>query len=148
MIGSLLIALKSKFATIEALTAKLGGWLATFLFMWMPLPQIYNILQKGEPAAASLSMGFVMLLTLGNGLGSTRAFYIKEKVWFTGAFWGLIVGGWLTLAVTCNAAPQKCSWQALLCYTIMLCVYFITIIVFNGAAKSESIGRQLSFLWS
>jgi hypothetical protein len=147
-IGSLLLVLKSRYVALESLLLKLGGWLATFLFMWMPLPQIYNILTQGEPAAKSLSMGFVVLLTLGNGLGSTRAFYIKEKVWFTGAFWGLIVGGWLTSALMWRVSPQQCPKEAFLCYTIVLVIYCITIIKLNGAAKSESACRQLSFLWS
>merc|ERR1711924_37548 len=90
-VGATLLALKSKCPRVAPLTAKLGGWLATFLFMWMPLPQLEKILTEGAKAAEAFSMGFTVLATIGNGLGSTRAFVIKEKVWFTGSFFGLIV---------------------------------------------------------
>ena len=66
------------------------------------------------------NIGFTVLATIGNGLGSTRAFVIKEKVWFTGSFFGLIVGGWLTAVVVWKVRPEQCPAWALISYTVFL----------------------------
>merc|ERR1711972_672672 len=110
--------------------------------MGMPLPQLVKILHEGAPAAKAFSMGFTVLATIGNGLGSTRAFVIKEQVWFTGSFFGLMVGGWFTAVVVWKVRPEQCPAWALISYTIFLTVYFAIIVRVNGKAKQESLRRQ------
>lgn len=146
VIGILLLFLKPRIPILAPLMAKLGGWLATFLFMWMPLPQIYRILTVGKDAAAAFSMGFTVLATFGNGLGSTRAFVIKEKVWFVGSFYGLMVGGWLTAGFVSALDPAQCPSWVFALYTIVLAIYFFAIVAVNGRAQQESFRQQIRFL--
>jgi len=148
-VGLLVLALKNKSGALGALVGTLGGWLATFLFMWSPLPQLVALLQGGDEgwkAAEAFDIGVALLATLGNGLGVARAWFIKDKIWFVGSFFGIVVQGWLTAAAVWVVDPARCPWWALLPFTVALVSYFTLILRFNGAAKQESIWQQTAFL--
>jgi len=141
LVAGLLLLFKP--ARLAPLMAVLSGWLATLLFMFMPVPQVINNFM--EPAnAKSFALGFVILGTLGNGLCCARALFTKDAIWFTGAFWGTIVGAWL-MAVSVYVAGYLGLWP-LLAYTVGLTAYFVALFVLNGKAHEESFGRQLLFL--
>mmetsp|Transcript_21952 Transcript_21952/g.61365 ORF Transcript_21952/g.61365 Transcript_21952/m.61365 type:complete len:351 (-) Transcript_21952:176-1228(-) len=146
-IGAVLLVQKTRVAALARLTATLGGWLATFLFMWMPMPEIFKILKEGQKAAQAFSMGFTVLATLGNGLGAARAFVIKDTIWFTGSFWGLVAGGWITAVAVWSVHPAQCPLWALIAYTCLLIVYFAAVLKVNGVAKEESVCRQIAFMF-
>lgn len=146
-VGTFLLALKGKVPILATLAKSLGGWLATFLFMFMPLPQLIDIITKGAKAAEAFQIGFTLLAIIGNGLGATRAFVIKERIWFVGSFWGLMIGGWLTAAAVWRANPNQCPIWALIPCTVFLLIYFVLIVVLNGIAKQQSPCRQFKFIF-
>jgi len=139
IVGLLMLVLGPRCAKLKPLIATMGGWMATFLFMWMPLPQLVQMITEGEDAAKSFNMGFTVLATIGNGLGCTRAFVIKDKIWFVGSFWGLMVGGWLTAVMVWKVRPVQCPVWALVSYTAFLVLYFGAVIKANGDAKKEGL---------
>lgn len=125
------------------LMSQLSGWLATLLFMFMPLPQIFAHFRDYD-SAKSFSMGFVILGTIGNGLCISRALFTKNAIWFTGAVWGTIVGAW-AMALSVSVAGHL-HVVPLIAYTIGLSLYFAVLLKLNGDAQGESLLGQLQFV--
>jgi len=145
-VGILLLGLKPCCPVLAPVTERLGGWMATFLFMWMPVPEIVKILTVGKNAADAFNMGFTVLATIGNGLGVARAFFIKDTIWFTGSFFGIVIGGWATALAVCKVDEEQCPPWVVICYTMALVAYFALLVKLNGRATYETLRQQLSFL--
>mmetsp|Transcript_104727 Transcript_104727/g.295969 ORF Transcript_104727/g.295969 Transcript_104727/m.295969 type:complete len:361 (+) Transcript_104727:42-1124(+) len=141
LLAGVMLVLKP--ARLMPMMAAISGWLATLLFMFMPVPQVINNFID-HSNAKSFALGFVILGTLGNGLCCSRALFTKDAIWFTGAMWGTIIGAWL-MAVSVWVAGYLGFWP-LLGYTMGLVAYFVVVFIFNGKAHEESFGRQLLFL--
>jgi len=74
-----------------------SAWLATFLFMFMPVAQIiaiYRDLANPDDVKKGFSLLAAILGAIGNGLGSVRALHTKDAIWYIGAMWGCLLGGW------------------------------------------------------
>jgi glycosidase len=94
-VGALYIALKRSGRlpdNLKGMWTKLSAWTATLLFMFGPLAQISSNL--ADPAnIAGLSLLTVILATVGNGLMIPRAVHTKDRIWFTGSAWAVVMGG-------------------------------------------------------
>jgi hypothetical protein len=132
--------------SLKGLTSTLGGWMATFLFMWMPTPQIVTMLKDGKKAAEAFSIGFCILATFGNGIGATRAYIIKNQIWFVGSTWGVLVGGWATAGVVSRENPGECPPLVFVAYTAFLVLYSGGIIWAVSYVSQQRVRKQLSFL--
>ena len=76
--------------------SKLSAWTATFLFMFGPIAQLANNLSN--PAnLAGISLLTLLLATAGNMLMLPRAVLTKDRIWFTGSYWAVAVGGWVVM---------------------------------------------------
>lgn len=126
------------------LLGRLSGWLATYLFMFMPVPQVIENLLDHEKAK-SFAIGFAVLAAIGNGLCTSRALFTKDSVWFTGAIWGTLVGGWLT-AMSVYFAGYLGLLPFIL-YSVGLFAYLAAMFAMNGHALRESAFRQLAFIF-
>jgi len=138
--GGLLLA---RTPCITRLLATLGGWLATLLFMFMPVPQILNNFLDAE-LAKSFALGNAILATIGNGLCVSRALFIKDAIWFTGAIWGTVVAGFV-MCLSVSVAGQL-EWSVLIAYSAALLLYLALVATLNGLAHRQSLARQLAFL--
>ena len=79
----------------------IGAWLATALFMFMPLAQIHSIFVN-PAGVGGLALPSFFMGALGNLLMLPRAILTKNKIWFVGSGWAVLVGGlgvFLSLAV-------------------------------------------------
>ncbi|KAH9309698.1 hypothetical protein KI387_037609, partial [Taxus chinensis] len=74
----------------------ISGWIATLLFMWSPVSQLYTNIRN--PANLhGLSVFTILLALIGNGMLIPRALFIRDLMWFTGSSWGSVVQGWTIL---------------------------------------------------
>jgi hypothetical protein len=81
-----------------------GPWLATILFMYAPLPQIYENLL--HPASAEdFKRSFIYCNTIANGLGLARAIYTRNALWMTGAGWSCFAG--VMMSASCVIASAR-----------------------------------------
>lgn len=131
-------------AWLIACVGQLSGWLATLLFMFMPVPQIIENFADHEKAK-TFAIGFAFLAATGNGLCTFRALYIKDPIWFTGAFWGTLVGGWVT-ALSVWAAGYL-NFLLFLGFSAFLFIYLGAMLVANGWALREAPHRQVAFVF-
>jgi len=126
------------------LLGKLGGWLATYLFMFMPVPQVvYNFVDHEK--AKSFAIGFAVLAAIGNGLCTSRALFTKDAIWFTGAIWGTLIGGWLTAMSVYFAGYLQLL--PFILYSVGLFGYLAVLVAMNGCALRESAFHQLAFVF-
>jgi len=122
---------------------RLSGWLATYLFMFMPVPQVINNLLHHEKAS-SFAIGFAVLAAIGNGLCTARALFIKDLVWFTGSIWGTLVGGWLSALSVYFAGYLRVL--PFILYSVGLFGYLALMVALNGHALREPAFRQFAFI--
>ncbi|XP_050221766.1 maltose excess protein 1, chloroplastic-like [Mercurialis annua] len=71
----------------------LSGWTATFLFMWMPVSQMWTNFLNPENIKG-LSAISMLLAMMGNGLMIPRALFIRDFMWFTGSTWASLFYGY------------------------------------------------------
>ena len=90
--------------------ATVYGWMATLLFMLMPLPQLIHNLVVAFASTSSSSGGIigarspppvssltVILALVGNALMVPRAMAVGDMPWLVGSTWGMLVMGLLQL---------------------------------------------------
>ena len=78
------------------LWSNLSAWTATMLFMFGPIAQLAN--NMADPAnIAGISLMTILLATAGNALMLPRAVLTKDRIWFTGSYWAVAVGGWVVM---------------------------------------------------
>ncbi|CAL5200861.1 unnamed protein product [Lathyrus oleraceus] len=76
----------------------ISRWIATLLFMWMPVSQMWTNFFNPENMKG-LSAFFSMLLAmLGNGLTLPRALFIRDFMWLTGSTRATLFYGYGNLA--------------------------------------------------
>eukprot|EP00850_Spirogloea_muscicola_P013142 SM000088S23683 [mRNA] locus=s88:62704:65564:- [translate_table: standard] len=70
-----------------------SAWMATLLFMFMPIPQLISCFTS--PASlAGISVLTPVLGMVSNGLLIPRALFTRDVMWFTGSTWGALMMGW------------------------------------------------------
>ncbi|MBI4424326.1 MAG: hypothetical protein HY554_11390 [Elusimicrobia bacterium] len=84
-------------SSLKGVWTTLGAWLATLLFVFLPIPQLVNIFERPQDIAG-IAIGTVLLSTFGNLLEVTGSVAHKSQIWFVGSFWAVAVGGWGVLA--------------------------------------------------
>jgi hypothetical protein len=80
-----------------------GPWLATLLFMYMPLPQIRENFVR-PASAAGFSTVWIYCFVMANGLGLARAMYTGNVLWVTGAAWSCFTGVLMSASVLVASA--------------------------------------------
>ena len=80
------------------------GWMATILFMIMPLPQLLrNLCAAAAAGSSAVSRQTVFLAIIGNGLMIPRALAVEDRLWLVGSCWGMLVMGVLQLfSMSCS----------------------------------------------
>jgi hypothetical protein len=106
-------------------TDSTGGWLAIFLFTYMPLPQIWENCVHPE-SAAGFSILFIYCNMMANGPGLARALYIRNAIWISFAGWACFVKGVLLSATVLIA-------NARLTTSFLTPLRAHMLIAFNGA---------------
>ena len=105
----------SSFATVY-------GWLATVLFMLMPLPQLLRNFTsaRADCAASAVSQQTLLLAIVGNGLMIPRALFSRDLPWLVGSSWGMLVMGVIQLASVSRPAGARvaCAAAAFLAATV------------------------------
>ncbi|PCI39261.1 MAG: hypothetical protein COB53_03500 [Elusimicrobia bacterium] len=124
--------------------AALGAWLGTMLFLFLPIPQLVN--NFSDPGnIAGIAIGTLMLSVGGNLLEVNGAMHHKNKIWMTGAFWSISVGGWailLTMMIF-GAVSPSIFWA----FTLAVPAALWFIVHQNMKANGESSYREtLSFM--
>ncbi|KIZ01588.1 Maltose excess protein 1 [Monoraphidium neglectum] len=76
--------------------ALLPGWCATCMFALMPLPQLARNFSDLS-GLGGLSLGTILLATLGNALCIPRALFTRDPSWSFGSTWGCLMMGWAQL---------------------------------------------------
>mmetsp|Transcript_39185 Transcript_39185/g.106038 ORF Transcript_39185/g.106038 Transcript_39185/m.106038 type:complete len:99 (+) Transcript_39185:837-1133(+) len=74
-----------------------------------------------------------------------RALFVKDSVWFTGAIWGTVVGGWLTAMSVYFAGYLQLL--PFILYSLGLLAYLVAMFAMNGHALRESPFRQVAFIF-
>ncbi|KAI5075569.1 hypothetical protein GOP47_0009645 [Adiantum capillus-veneris] len=113
----------------QALTFMLNGvpgWTATLLFMWASVAQLKHNFQSPSNIKG-LSVLTILLSLIGNGLLMSRALFIRDVMWFTGASFGCLVQGW-TILLTMYIY-QATSWWIFWLTTGILLVWLGFILV-------------------
>ncbi|GBF93458.1 hypothetical protein Rsub_06591 [Raphidocelis subcapitata] len=83
-------------ADLQAAVKTVPGWCATAMFALMPLPQLVK--NFGDLSGlAGLSLGTILLATLGNALCIPRALATRDPSWSFGCTWGCLAMGWAQL---------------------------------------------------
>lgn len=113
-------------------TSSTGGILATALFMYMPVPQLFKNLVDAS-AATGFSLGFVYFGTSGNGLGLARALYTRNYVWLAGSSWGCFVGGVL-MSITLLIANKNCDVSFMTKGSVATLIVFNAVFIIYAAA--------------
>ncbi|KAF7831538.1 maltose excess protein 1-like, chloroplastic isoform X1 [Senna tora] len=75
----------------------ISGWTATFLFMWMPVSQMWTNFLNPENIRG-LSALSILLAMIGNGLMIPRALFIRDFMWFLGSAWATLLYGYGNIA--------------------------------------------------
>ncbi|XP_054796537.1 maltose excess protein 1-like, chloroplastic [Prosopis cineraria] len=75
----------------------LSGWTATFLFMWMPISQMWTNFLNPENIKG-LSAYSILLAMIGNALLIPRALFIRDLMWFIGSAWATFLYGYGNIA--------------------------------------------------
>jgi hypothetical protein len=86
---------------LQELWGVMSAWTATLLFCCQPVAQLASNLAHPE-GVLSLSLGTLVLATIGNGMMVPRALYTKDVIWATGSLWGSLamgLGNLLSLAL-------------------------------------------------
>jgi hypothetical protein len=117
-------------------TDNTGAWLATFLFMYMPLPQIWQNIKR-PASAVDFNISWIYFCTLGNGLGLARAIHIDSKLWMTGTIWACLTGG-LLMSGSVLSANRKLpepfltplTEHLLMAFNLSFLVYFCCLVTF------------------
>jgi hypothetical protein len=116
-----------------------GPWLATLLYIYMPLPQIWeNFVHPAS--AADLSTSFIYFYVTANGLGLARAMYTRCWMWVIGAGWACMLGVVMSAGVVMASArlPEPFLTPLNLCALIGFNAAFIV----YGALLYFSLGRK------
>uniref|UniRef100_A0A7S1QUF6 Uncharacterized protein n=1 Tax=Alexandrium catenella TaxID=2925 RepID=A0A7S1QUF6_ALECA len=143
-VAIMLVLLITRPPRLVPLMGRISGWLATYLFMFMPVPQVIDNFINHEKAK-SFAIGFAVLAAIGNGLCTSRALFMKDSVWFTGAIWGTVVGGWLTAMSVYFAGYLQLL--PFILYSLGLLAYLVAMFAMNGHALRESPFRQVAFIF-
>ncbi len=72
--------------------ASFGAWLATLLFMFMPIAQIHSIFNNSV-GMHGLALPSFLMGAVGNLLMLPRAIMTQNRIWFVGSSWAVLVGG-------------------------------------------------------
>jgi len=134
-------------AKLMPIMGSVSAWLATFLFMFMPIAQIlavYKEIDNPEAVSKGFSLLAAILGAIGNGLGSVRAFHTKDAIWYIGAMWGCLLGGWGCSVVVWMA--NALDTHILAALTAFLVFWFSFIIKLNGDAHDETLCQQFAFV--
>ncbi|GAV73924.1 hypothetical protein CFOL_v3_17407 [Cephalotus follicularis] len=92
----------------------ISGWTATFLFMWMPVSQMWtNFLNPNN--IKGLSAVSMLLAMIGNGLMIPRAIFVRDFMWFTGSIWATLFYGYAN--IVCLYWLNSISWEFFLAAT-------------------------------
>lgn len=86
---------------LQELWGVISAWTATLLFCCQPVAQLASNFAHPE-GVLSLSLGTLVLATLGNAMMVPRALYTKDVIWTTGSLWGSLamgLGNMLSLAL-------------------------------------------------
>jgi glycosidase/lipid-A-disaccharide synthase-like uncharacterized protein len=131
-------------SALHAVWQTLGAWLATALFVFMPLPQIVNNVSNPENIAG-IAVGTLILSVAGNILETTGAVYHKNRIWFTGSFWAIAVGGGAVLLsmYVFGALSPVIFWgfMSIVPLSLLLSLWL------TSRHHGESMLSALSFLW-
>lgn len=93
----------------------ISGWIATLLFMWSPVSQLYANIRNPDNLHG-LSVFTILLALIGNGMLIPRALFIRDLMWFTGSSWGCTVQGWaLLLSMYLNKATNSLLFWGVTC---------------------------------
>ncbi|XP_057869567.2 maltose excess protein 1-like, chloroplastic isoform X1 [Cryptomeria japonica] len=106
-------------AALLSILEGISGWIATLLFIWSPVSQLYSNIRN--PANLhGLSVFTILLALVGNGMLIPRALFIRDMMWFTGSSWGSIVQGWaILLSMYLNKAANSFLFWGVTCGFIL-----------------------------
>jgi hypothetical protein len=117
-----------------------GPWLATLLFMYMPLPQIReNFVHPAS--AADFAIEWIYCFVMANGLGMARAVYTRNVLWVTGAAWSCFAGVLMSASVVVASArlPEPILTPLELCclisFNVAVLAYAAMLYVLLGRKK-------------
>ncbi|XP_042418727.1 maltose excess protein 1-like, chloroplastic [Zingiber officinale] len=120
-LGAIILARMRKLPEkMVAFIRSISAWIATLLFMWMPIAQMWTTYLNPDNIKG-LSAFTILLGMIGNGLMIPRALFIRDLIWFTGASWASFLHGWGNLA--CMYYFKSISWTFFLGATLSLYIW-------------------------
>ncbi|KAI8473956.1 MAG: hypothetical protein J3K34DRAFT_496582 [Monoraphidium minutum] len=124
---------------VQRSVALLPGWCATCMFALMPLPQLARNFSDLS-GLAGLSVGTVLLATLGNALCVPRALFTRDASWSFGSTWGCLAAGWaqllsLFLGRSAETGARFLPAPAFGAATAALAAYFLWVMTSDARAK-------------
>ncbi len=127
--------------------ASLGAWLATFLFMFMPLAQIHSVFSNAV-GMKGLALPSFLMGAVGNLLMLPRAILTQNRIWFVGSAWAVVVGG-LGVFLSLAAHGVFAAWPYLGVLTAATFSFLYYALKRNQKYfKESSLWRSLRFLIS
>ncbi|KAG6494236.1 hypothetical protein ZIOFF_049255 [Zingiber officinale] len=145
-LGAIILARMRKLPEkMVAFIRSISAWIATLLFMWMPIAQMWTTYLNPDNIKG-LSAFTILLGMIGNGLMIPRALFIRDLIWFTGASWASFLHGWGNLA--CMYYFKSISWTFFLGATLSLYIWtgshFIFGFVVSIAIRNSTMERWKS----
>ena len=124
-----------------------GAWLATFLFMFMPLAQIHSIWSNAV-GMHGLSLPSFLMGAMGNLLMLPRAIMTQNRIWFVGSAWAVLVGGLgVFLSLSLHGLVGAWPYLAILSASALSFLYY-ALKRNQKHFKESSLWRSLHFLIS
>ncbi len=124
-----------------------GAWLATLLFMFMPLAQIHSIFINAA-GVHGLALPSFFMGAMGNLLMLPRAIMTQNRIWFVGSAWAVLVGGLgIFLSLSLHGLTGAWPYLGILSASALSFLYY-ALKRNQKHFKESSLWRSLHFLIS
>jgi hypothetical protein len=146
--GAALMALQARGklpAWLSQAWVQFGAWLATLLFVLGPIAQ--HMANWRNPAGmAGIAVGTLLIGTLGNLIMLPRAMTTRNRIWFIGSTYAVVVGGLAVLAsmYTAGFVGALLFWPVALAVPAFL---LWALIQSKRALGLPTLKSAIDFLW-